>query len=114
MQIADYTLAVDRYKKGEADFIRCKAFGKLADVAAKYYKKGMRIAVSGHLQTGSYTNRDGVKVYTTDVIIESQEFAQSKNETQESVQSEAWATSNPKQESLDEWTTTNKSELPFE
>ena len=82
LTIAEYTLAVDRYKDG-ADFIRCKAFGKLAQVTEMYYHKGMRVAVSGHLQTGSYKKQDGTTVYTTDVIIESQEFAQSKNEQQE-------------------------------
>lgn len=80
--IARYTLAVDRrYKKdGEptADFIPCVAFGKSAEFAEKYYHKGIKIAVSGRIQTGSYTNKDGQKVYTTDVVVESQEFAESK------------------------------------
>ena len=86
MCITSYTLAVDRKTKRdglpEADFIRCKAFGRSGEFADKYFKKGMRVAVSGRIQTGSYTNKDGVKVYTTEVIIEDQEFAQSKNETQ--------------------------------
>ena len=82
--IARYTLAVDRRFKREgqpdADFIRCVVFGKGAEFSDKYFKQGMRVAVSGRIQTGSYTNRDGVKVYTTEVIVEDQEFAQSKNE----------------------------------
>lgn len=81
--VARYTLAVDRRgKKAEgeqsADFLPCVAFGKDAEFAGKWLRKGMRIVVSGRLQTGSYTNRDGQKVYTTDVIISSQEFADSK------------------------------------
>lgn len=81
--IARYTLAVDRRGKREdgeqtADFLPCVAFGKDAEFAEKWLSRGMRIAVSGRLQTGSYTNRDGAKVYTTDVIIQSQEFADGK------------------------------------
>ena len=80
--IARYTLAVDRRvkKDGEnnADFIPCVAFGKLGEFAEKYLKKGTKIAVTGRIQTGSYTNRDGNKVYTTDVVIEEQEFCESK------------------------------------
>lgn len=82
MAIARYTLAVDRRFKrdGEqaADFISCVAFGKAAEFTEKYLKKGTKIAVTGRIQTGSYTNRDGQKVYTTDVVIEEQEFAESK------------------------------------
>lgn len=82
MAIARYTLAVDRRFKrdGEqtADFISCVAFGKAAEFAEKYLKKGTKIAITGRIQTGSYTNREGQKVYTTDVIIEEQEFAESK------------------------------------
>lgn len=80
--IANYTLAVDRrYKKdGEAtaDFIRCIAFGHVAEFAEKYFKQGLKVVVTGRIQTGSYTNRDGQKVYTTDVVVEDQEFAESK------------------------------------
>ena len=83
LAIARYTLAVDRRFKrdGEdtADFISCVAFGKSAEFAEKYFHKGIKIAVSGRIQTGSYTNKDGVKVHTTDVIIEDQEFAESKS-----------------------------------
>ena len=82
--IASYTLAVDRMKKareGEptADFIRCVAFGKLGEHAKKYYHQGIKVCIRGRIQTGSYTNRDGQKVYTTDVVVESQEFAESKS-----------------------------------
>lgn len=83
MAVARYTLAVDRRKRqGEdgADFPSCVAFGKLAEFAEKWLKKGVKISVIGHLQTGSYTNKEGKKVYTTDVIIEEQEFAESKGE----------------------------------
>ena len=80
--VGRYTLAVDRKIKQEgqqaADFISCVCFGKSAEFAEKYFRKGMKVAVAGRIQTGSYTNRDGNKVYTTDVIIEEQEFAESK------------------------------------
>lgn len=82
MAIARYTLAVDRRFKRDgddsADFIPCVAFGKGGEFAEKYLKKGTKIAVCGRIQTGSYTNKDGNKVYTTDVIVEEQEFAESK------------------------------------
>ena len=82
LAIARYTLAVDRRFKrdGEAtaDFISCVVFGKSAEFAEKYFRQGIRITVSGRIQTGSYTNKDGVKVYTTEVVIEEQEFAESK------------------------------------
>ncbi|MCD8329623.1 MAG: single-stranded DNA-binding protein [Lachnospiraceae bacterium] len=79
---ARYTLAVDRRVKQDgqqtADFISCVVFGKGAEFAEKYLRQGTKIALTGHIQTGSYTNRDGQKVYTTDVIVEEQEFAESK------------------------------------
>lgn len=81
--VARYTLAVDRRFKREgdstADFIPCVAFGKAAEFAEKYFKKGMKISVIGRVRTGSYTNKDGVKVYTTDIAVEEQEFAESKS-----------------------------------
>lgn len=81
--VARYTLAVDRRFKrdGEqtADFIGCVAFGRAAEFAEKYLKQGTKICVTGRIQTGSYTNKDGNKVYTTDVVVEEQEFAESKN-----------------------------------
>ena len=87
MCIARYTLAVDRRfaRRGQdgndqsADFIGCVAFGKQGEFAEKYLKQGTKIAVTGRIQTGSYTNKDGQKVYTTDVVVEEQEFAESKN-----------------------------------
>lgn len=83
MAIARYTLAVDRRFKREgeqnADFINCLAFGKAAEFAEKYFRQGMRITICGRIQIGSYTNRDGVKVYTTEVVVEEQEFAESKS-----------------------------------
>lgn len=83
MAIASYTLAVDRRgkkKDGEqtADFIPCKAWDKSAEFAEKYFRQGMRVLVRGRLQTGSYTNKDGVKVRTTEVMVDEQEFADSK------------------------------------
>lgn len=83
MCIASYRLAVERRgKKAEgqqsADFISIKAFGKGGEFAEKYLHKGMKVAVSGHIQTGSYTRQDGQKVYTTDVIADEQEFCESK------------------------------------
>ena len=80
--VARYTLAVNRkFKKdGEptADFISCVVFGRSAEFTEKYFRKGMQVAISGRIQTGSYTNKDGQKVYTTDVVVEEQEFAESK------------------------------------
>ena len=83
LAIARYTLAVDRRfrRDGEAtaDFINCVSFGRTAEFAEKYYRQGLKIVVSGRIQTGSYTNRDGQKVYTTEVVVEEQEFAESKS-----------------------------------
>ncbi len=82
MCIARYNLAVDRrFKKDgqdNTDFISCVAFGHSGEFTEKYLKKGMKIAAVGRIQTGSYTNKDGVKVYTTDVVVEEQYFAESK------------------------------------
>lgn len=89
--ISRYSLAVDRQFKrdGEqaADFLNCVAFGKQGEFAEKYLKKGTKIAVTGRLQTGSYTDRDGKKVYTTDVVVESHEFVESKKEGDQETQS---------------------------
>ena len=83
LAIARYTLAVDRRfrRDGEAsaDFINCVSFGRTAEFAEKYFRQGLKIAVTGRIQTGSYTNKDGQKVYTTDVVVEECEFAESKN-----------------------------------
>ena len=80
--VARYTIAVDRRFKrdGEqsADFIGCVAFGRNAEFAEKYLRQGTKIVLTGRIQTGSYTNRDGQKVYTTDIVVEEQEFAESK------------------------------------
>ena len=84
MAIARYTLAVDRgFKRGDsseqnADLIPCVAFDKAGEFAERYFRQGMRVLVSGRIQTGSYTNKEGQKVYTTEVIIDTQEFADSK------------------------------------
>ena len=85
MAIAKYTLAIDRRKTQQnsnpgADFINCVAFDRAGEFAEKYFRQGHRVLISGHLQTGSYTNKDGQKVYTTDVIVESQEFADSRRD----------------------------------
>ena len=82
--IARYTIAVDRRFRRDndqqtADFIPCVAFGRLGEFAEKYLHKGTKILAEGRIQTGSYTNKDGVKVYTTEVVVENQEFAESKN-----------------------------------
>lgn len=83
-QIARYTIAIDRIGKDQgADFISCVAFNKSAEFAEKYLKKGTKIAIEGAIRTGSYTNKDGQKVYTTDVIVNRQEFAESKGEAKE-------------------------------
>ena len=83
--IARYTLAVDRRgtkkkdgEQKETDFINCVAFRKAGEFAEKYFRQGMRVLISGRIQTGSYVNKDGNKVYTTDIIVEDQEFADSK------------------------------------
>lgn len=90
LAIARFTLAVDRRgKDAGADYISCVEFGKSAEFAEKYLKQGTKITASGRIQTGSYTNRDGVKIYTTEVVIEEQEFAESKKaagENQEAAQ----------------------------
>lgn len=85
MAIAKYTLAIDRRKTQQnsdpgADFINCVAFDRAGEFAEKYFRQGLRVLISGHLQIGSYTNKDGQKVYTTDVIVESQEFADSRRD----------------------------------
>lgn len=87
LAIARYTLAVDRRfsrnnggdNQQTADFISCVAFGRSGEFAEKYLRKGTKIAITGRIQTGSYTNRDGQTVYTTEVVVEDQEFAESKN-----------------------------------
>ena len=94
--VARYTLAVDRRfrRDGEptADFIPCVIFGRSAEFAEKYFHQGMRVSISGRIQTGSYTNREGQKVYTTEVVVEDQEFAESK------ASSDSYAAAHPRTE----------------
>ena len=82
MTVTKFSIAVDRRIKAEgqpsADFISCVAFGKTAEFIEKYFKKGSKMALEGRIQTGSYTNKDGQKVYTTDVVVDNVEFAESK------------------------------------
>lgn len=88
--VARYTLAVNRRFKRDneptADFVPCVAFGKAAEFTEKWFRQGMQVAISGRIQTGSYTNREGRKIYTTEVVLEEQEFAESKRESQQGQQ----------------------------
>ena len=100
MAVARYTLAVDRRRartnsdgaEQTADFISCVAFGRQGEFAEKYLHQGTKIAITGRIQTGSYTNREGQKVYTTEVVVEDQEFAESK------ASSDSYAASHPRTE----------------
>ena len=84
MAIARFTVAVDRRgKNNEADFISCVAFGKTAEFIEKYFSKGNRIGICGHIQTGSYTDKDNKKVYTTDVVADEAEFVESKSSAEQ-------------------------------
>lgn len=99
MAIVRYTLAVDRRRAGNdgqsADFINCVAFGKTGEFAEKYFRKGMKILITGRIQTGSYTNQEGQRIYTTEVIVEDQEFAESKRASEEAAAASAPAPSAP-------------------
>ena len=97
MCIASYTIACQRKypHQDEADFIKCKAFGKNGEFADKYFKKGVKVNIVGSYHTGSYTNSRGEKVYTTEVLIEEQEFAESKSSAQQYQQSQGQAQQNP-------------------
>lgn len=99
LAIARYTLAVDRrfHKDNEAsaDFIACIAFGKGGEFAEKYLRQGTKIVVTGRIQTGSYTNREGQKVYTTEIVVEDQEFAESKAASQNNSQTSAGSRQQP-------------------
>lgn len=118
--VTRYSLAVDRRfsrnEENNTDFINIVAFGKSGEFAQKYFKKGTKVLVTGRIQTGSYTNKDGQKVYTTDVIAEDQEFAESKNAAgNNGGQSDAYSSSNNIQDdgdfmSLPEDT---KDDMPF-
>ena len=104
--VARYTVAIDRgYKKDETDFIPCVAFGKQGEFAQKYLAKGKKIFVSGRIQTGSYLNKNGTRIYTTDVVVDGQEFVESKGaERQEEP---------PKSEGFMEIPDGTDEELPF-
>lgn len=99
LAIARYTLAVDRrFRKdneASADFIGCVAFGKGGEFAEKYLRQGTKIVVTGRIQTGSYTNREGQKVYTTEIVVEDQEFAESKAASQNNSQTSAGSRQQP-------------------
>lgn len=103
--VARYTLAVDRRFSGpggnrEADFISCVAFGKAAEFCEKYVHKGTALCICGRLNTGSYTNREGQKVYTTDVIVEEQEFSESRAAAERSASATASAPAAPADDGL--------------
>ena len=110
LAIARFTLAVDRRgKDAGADYISCVEFGKSAEFAEKCLKQGTKITASGRIQTGSYTNRDGVKIYTTVVVIEEQEFAESKKAAGESQE----AAQETPQEAPGDFIPTDTEDLPF-
>ena len=100
LAIARYTLAVKRWnsKEDEADFINCVAFGRSAEFAEKYLHQGTKILVSGRIQTGSYTNKDGQRVYTTEVIVEEHEFAESRSSSDNNAAPKSSAAPNPQAE----------------
>ena len=113
MAVANYTLAVDRYGKDKgADFIRCVAFDKRAQFAEKYLSKGMKIMVSGRIQTGSYERQDGTKVYTTDVIVDNQEFAEKRVDNAQAGNTQANAGKMPETDA-DGFMPMPDEELPF-
>jgi len=91
--VARYTLAVNKAFKREgepdADFINCVTFGRNAEFAEKYFKQGTKLVVCGRIQTGSYVNKDGIKIYTTDIIVDEQEFAESKKTSESQTTSSA-------------------------
>ncbi len=104
--VAKYTLAVDRRFKDSdgnypTDFISIVTFGKSAEFAEKYFHKGTKVVVTGRIQTGSYTNKDGQKVYTTDVVAEDQEFAESKNSSSETEEKSSEKKSSKKSKGYD-------------
>lgn len=121
--VARYTLAVDRRYKRQgdeqtADFINCVVFGKGAEFAETYLRQGIKILVTGRIQTGSYTNKDGQKVYTTDIVVEEQEFAESKaaNQQNESSNQSKSSPTRPEEAGGDgfmDMTEYEQEELPF-
>lgn len=113
--VARFTLAVDRRIKRDneasADFINCVSFGRSAEFAEKYFRKGTKIVICGRIQTGSYTNKDGQKVYTTDIAIEEQDFAESKATSQQN-NSNSRQSQKP-QPDPDEFMSVDDDDLPF-
>lgn len=121
VSVAKFSLAVERRFKRDGeptvDFINCTVFGKSAEFTEKYFRKGMRVAITGRIQTGSYKNKDGQTVFTTEIIVESQEIAQSKSESNESsTSSNAEAGKSPYGSSGDDFMSIpegTEDELPF-
>lgn len=121
VSVAKFSLAVERKWKRDGeptvDFINCTVFGKSAEFTEKYFRKGMRVAITGRIQTGSYKNKDGQTVFTTEIIVESQEIAQSKSESNESsIASNAEAGKSPYGSSGDDFMSIPEGaedELPF-
>lgn len=121
VSVAKFSLAVERRFKRDGDptvdFINCTVFGKSAEFTEKYFRKGMRVAITGRIQTGSYKNKDGLTVFTTEIIVESQEIAQSKSESNESsTASNAEAGKSPYGSSGDDFMSIpecTEDELPF-
>ncbi len=120
--IARFTLAVERRIKRDneasADFINCISFGRSAEFAEKYFRKGTKIVICGRIQTGSYTNKDGQKVYTTDIVIEEQDFAESKATSQQNNSGSVQNNSNSRQSQKpqpdpDEFMSVDDDDLPF-
>lgn len=119
--VARFTVAVERKFKREgqptADFINCVAFGRRAEFAEKYLHKGIKMNFVGHIQTGNYTNKDGQKVYTTDVIIDDQEFCESKNASQQNAETAPAQTESAPAETNDGFMSVNDGiaddDLPF-
>lgn len=120
--IARFTLAVERRIKRDneasADFINCVSFGRSAEFAEKYFRKGTKVVICGRIQTGSYTNKDGQKVYTTDIVIEEQDFAESKATSQQNNSGSVQNNSNSRQSQKpqpdpDEFMSVDDDDLPF-
>lgn len=117
--VARYSIAVDRRfsrnEENNTDFINIVAFGKGAEFASKYFKKGTKVLVTGRIQTGSYTNKDGQKVYTTDVVAEDQEFAESKSASASNGSGDSFTSSNTVQDDGDFMNVSDeiKEDMPF-
>ena len=120
--IARFTLAVERRIKRDneasVDFINCVSFGRSAEFVEKYFRKGTKIVICGRIQTGSYTNKDGQKVYTTDIVIEEQDFAESKATSQQNNSGSVQNNSNSRQSQKpqpdpDEFMSVDDDDLPF-